>query len=143
MIGLRLSAVAALAFMAMPLSVSAQSSDAEPEECANLATQMQMTACAGRRAAVADGHLNALWPRVVAEMRRRDAAGGRPDGRISYYQAVLRAQRAWLAWRDAECVVTGYDARGGSMEPMLVAFCQEEVTNTRIEQLTMLVEDRD
>jgi urease subunit alpha len=46
-------------------------------------------------------------------------------------KALVTAQRAWIAYRDAECEARGFQARGGTMEPMLVAGCIADVTDAR------------
>ena len=47
----------------------------------------------------------------------------------------LCAQRAWLIFRDAHCTVEGYEARGGSMEPMVYNGCRARITRERTAQL--------
>ena len=53
---------------------------------------------------------------------------------------MLEAQRGWLRYRDAHCRVDGYTARGGSLEPLLVATCKARLTRMRTEELRELVE---
>jgi uncharacterized protein YecT (DUF1311 family) len=47
-------------------------------------------------------------------------------------------QRAWIAYRDAGCAAEGYLSHGGSIEPMVVAYCLARVTKTRAEEIWML-----
>jgi len=76
---------------------------------------------------------------VAARMKQMDAGLDRTyDKRPGYFAAFLESQRAWLKFRDAHCVVEGYYARGGSMEPLMVNTCLEEVTKQRTEQLRSL-----
>jgi uncharacterized protein YecT (DUF1311 family) len=105
--------------------------------CANPQTQLEMTTCAGQDFQKADAALNAQWKRTAARMKALDVDPVK-DGRPSYSQALLVAQRAWLAYRDAHCRSAGYYARGGSMEPMLVATCRAELTRERARQLKEL-----
>jgi uncharacterized protein YecT (DUF1311 family) len=53
-------------------------------------------------------------------------------------KALVTAQRAWIAYRDAECEARGFQARGGTMEPMLVAGCIADVTDARTKELKTL-----
>ena len=46
-------------------------------------------------------------------------------------KALLAAQRAWIAYRDSQCELAGFEARGGSMEPMLVSGCLADLTRKR------------
>jgi uncharacterized protein YecT (DUF1311 family) len=70
------------------------------------------------------------------------AMGG--DGRPGYEETLKKAQRAWIAYRDAVCEYEGYEARGGTMEPMLVNGCLARLTRTRTKELLgepLFVED--
>ena len=59
-------------------------------------------------AAGADAAMNAQYRQTMAAMKTLDAYKA-PDATTgpSYQNALLAAQRAWLAYRDAECVVRG------------------------------------
>ena len=51
-------------------------------------------------------------------------------------EATLReAQRAWVAFRDANCRLESFEARGGSMQPMLDAGCRATLTRARTAEL--------
>lgn len=53
---------------------------------------------------------------------------------------LVTAQRAWLAFRDADAALAGdVEARGGSMEPMLVAFRKQELTEARTRDLRRMI----
>ena len=47
----------------------------------------------------------------------------------------LPAQRGWIAYRDGQCELAGFEARGGSMEPMLVSGCLADLTRKRTKEL--------
>ncbi len=49
--------------------------------------------------------------------------------------ALLAGQRGWIAYRDGHCELAGWEAHGGSMEPMLVSGCLERLTRERTKQL--------
>ena len=59
-------------------------------------------------------------------------------GRPTYFAQLLEAQRAWLRFRDGHCASVGYQARGGSLEPLLIATCKAELTRERTRQLKAL-----
>lgn len=98
--------------------------------CKNPMTQTDMNICAGSQARAADRDMAREYNRATIRMRRMGKA---------YADALLTSQRAWLKFRDAECVVEGYAARGGSMESMLRSSCFEDVTQARTKQLRDLV----
>jgi uncharacterized protein YecT (DUF1311 family) len=106
---------------------------AQPADCADAANQMEMNMCAAREFETADAQLNALWARVVAEQRGETIPTG--DRRPSALVVLRNAQRAWISFRDNHCTWEGYEARGGTMEPMLYGLCRARLTRERIEQL--------
>ena len=117
-------------------------SQAGEPDCAG--TQAEMTQCAADDFARADAVLNAVWREVMAALRERDGEAARyqPD-RGSYTEAARNAQRAWVAFRDAECgAESDSEARGGSMEPMVFHSCRARLTEERTAQLRATYLDR-
>lgn len=108
-------------------------------DCKDPMTQMAMNICAGREYEKADGQLNAVYKKAAAEMKQLDKDTEFDDGRPSYFQSLLTAQRAWLVYRDTHCRSEGYLARGGSMEPMLISTCKASLTRERTEKLRELI----
>lgn len=85
-------------------------------------TEVAMTRCAARDFARADAALNAAYERIVARL------GSDPDtaGRL------VAAQKAWIAFRDAECAFATGDHAGGSAAPMADAQCRARLTRARV-----------
>jgi uncharacterized protein YecT (DUF1311 family) len=108
------------AFLA--LAVLTQTARAEP--CADAVTQADMNMCAADDFRAADADLN----RAYQALRSRLSGEGARE-------ALLTAQRAWLALRDAECEFSTSAARGGSVHAMLVRQCLAEQTRSRTERL--------
>ena len=111
-----------------------------PPECAEPRTQQAMNYCAALEWEEADAELNKQWRETAAEMRRLDRDAAPDDGRTGYFDQLLSGQRAWLIYRDHRCASEGYLARGGSMEPLLVATCKADLTRTRTAQLRELAD---
>lgn len=107
-------------------------------DCDSAMTQTDMNQCAAREYYQADRALNAQWVKTAAAMRKRDETRF-GDGRPGYFETLLEGQRAWLKYRDAHCRAEGYYARGGSLEPMLVATCKADLTRKRTQDLRDLV----
>jgi uncharacterized protein YecT (DUF1311 family) len=112
----------------------------EPQwNCADPQAQQEMNACAQIDFERADAELNAEYRAAIAHAReadRSDAASRLPSDDRPGDEATLReAQRAWVAFRDAHCRLQGYEARGGSMEPMLYDGCRAALTRARTAQL--------
>ncbi len=82
-------------------------------------TQVDMNACAYQAFLKADRELNTLYGQLV---KQEDAAS------VKQLQA---AQRAWLQFRDLECVYETPDV-GGSLAPTETASCKAELTKERI-----------
>ena len=109
------------------------------EDADNL-PQQGMNYCAGLEFQKADAELNALWPQLVAQAEENDALDV-DDGRPGYRETLVSAQRAWIAFRDANCAYSGYQAKGGSLEPLLVAACLTHMTEQRIGELKTLMQE--
>ena len=117
---------------------------AQALSCANPQTQMAMTACAGEASTRADAAMNAQWKLTLAAMHKQDqaaAGAASPTAGPSYADALLASQRAWLQFRDTECRVEGYAARGGSLEPMLYSDCVKRLSVERTKQLAGIAKD--
>jgi len=113
-----------------------------PVDCDNQRYQVEMNHCAGKAYEVADATLNAQWKLTAAEMRTRDKMiDRRYDSQPKHYDTLLAAQRAWLTYRDQQCLVESFAARGGSMAPMLHSGCMERLTEARTAELKALVEE--
>ena len=108
-------------------------------DCKDPQTQADMNICSGIAYKAADAVMSREYEVVAARMKTMDSNAGQiDDGRPGYFAVFLDSQRAWLKFRDAECVVEGYYARGGTLEPLLVSSCFEELTKQRTDQLQSL-----
>ena len=95
------------------------------DSCDNPQTQADMTYCAG-------------W-----QYKKNDAAMSDTYSRLRTYYAkipaakagLLKAQRAWLAFRDAECGLEAAGEAGGTAQPMIYNQCLSGLTQLRTEQL--------
>ncbi len=130
----------AFAFSAAFMAVLALPAVAqEPKaNCKNPQTQMEMNLCSQRDYEAADKALNAQYQTTRKAMKKWDTDSsadlkGAED-------ALVKAQRAWVVYRDAQCISSGFQAHGGSMEPMLISGCQADLTRKRIEELKELTE---
>lgn len=133
--GARMRLLPALALLCAAVSPSAAQDDID---CANAMAQQDMTICAGRDYEAADAELNAVWKQARAAAKAEDAGH---DERLKGAEAALLAsQRGWIAYRDGQCELAGFEARGGSMEPMLVAMCLAETTRLRSQELRRYID---
>lgn len=95
-----------------------------------------LMACAGADWNRADAAMNAEYRRVMAQMKDQDAHP-QPDATTgpTYAATLLASQRAWLAFRDAECANEGYKFRGGTMQNLEAVSCKANLTKARTKQL--------
>jgi uncharacterized protein YecT (DUF1311 family) len=105
-------------------------------DCTDPQDQNTMTLCAGLDYDKADKELNKLWPELKASAEDSDKAAGSGVGEGGYLKALMASQKAWITYRDAACTWEGFEAHGGSLEPMLVNGCLARLTKERIKDLT-------
>jgi len=112
-------------FLSACLILLATAPAAFAEDCdRNDDSQSMLTICADTDYQAADARLNAAYKKLV---------GGNDQASNKLLQT---AQRAWIAFRDAECAYSTADSEGGSIHPMEVSECLTKLTDERIKQLT-------
>ena len=92
-------------------------------------SQQGMNMCAGEAFQRADKALNAQWAKMMAD------PGDKEVDRL-----FVEAQRAWIKYRDAQCLAAAADSIGGSIWPMLVSGCKAELTRNRTHELKVMLE---
>lgn len=122
----------AFAFTALVMTFGMAQGQDEPD-CKDPMDQSTMNMCAHLDFVAADAKLNDIWPTLRDEAKMQDTELAK--GKTEYFDALLASQRAWITYRDAECVRQGFEAHGGSMEPMLVSGCMATLTEARIKDL--------
>jgi len=110
--------------------------------CTNANTQMAMNQCASSEYKQADADMTRQWNVNYAAMKRRDMQDRSRGGGFGYAAALLESQRAWLKFRDTQCVVEGGQYAGGSMQGMVVTQCKTRMTRARTTQLSSLTKAR-
>lgn len=96
---------------------------AQNEDCANASTQMELNSCADRSFRAADAELNRTYRALEQRVTTPGAA------------KLKAAQRAWIAYRDAQCTFESAGTEGGSIHPMIVSGCLETLTRAQTERL--------
>jgi len=102
---------------------------ARAQDCADQ-TQMGLDQCADAAYKKTDAKLNAVYRQIVARL------AGDADTKAR----LVAAQKAWIAFRDAECKFRAGNAEGGSIYPMLVIQCRDALEQKRIEELSAQLE---
>ena len=101
-----------------------------------------MNYCAYQDWQRADRALNVAWPKVREHMKSID------EGTSEYFpeqatgkENLLKAQRAWIDYRDGHCEAEGAQFAGGSMQPLIINSCKASMTRKRTEELLLLMEE--
>ena len=131
-----------LTLAVLVLLAGAATAQEEPEiDCDNAMAQVEMNICADRDYQAADAELNAAYKEAMAAAREMDEeARSMGEQYVGAVDALKRAQRAWIGYRDGQCELAGFEARGGSMEPMLVSGCLADLTRKRTAELKSFYE---
>jgi uncharacterized protein YecT (DUF1311 family) len=130
--------------MSIALSLALLLAAQDPQwNCENPQAQQEMNYCAARDFERADAELNNVYRTAIERAREADGeyagladgAGGPSDGLPGEEATLREAQRAWVSFRDAHCRLESFEARGGSMQPMLDAGCRATLTRARTAEL--------
>ncbi|MGG6897492.1 MULTISPECIES: lysozyme inhibitor LprI family protein [Rhizobium] len=117
----------------------AQNNPDEPKiDCAKAEAQTDLNICAALDFDTADKALNVQYKKTRAAMVAIDA--DLDNDMKGADKALVKAQRAWVDYRDGECEAQGFQARGGSMEPMLISGCKADLTKKRTKELKELAD---
>ncbi|GEM_PF-5703945 len=90
----------------------------DTRNCMDSDTQAGLSQCAIEDADAADAELNSVYNQVIKI--RGDA---KPQ--------IVSAQKAWLSYRDKECLAQAADWQGGSGYPMIYNSCLADLTKER------------
>ncbi|MEO8810923.1 MAG: lysozyme inhibitor LprI family protein [Rhodanobacter sp.] len=95
------------------------------DDCANANSQADMSMCAEAAYKKVDAELNAAYRHIMERLKSNQASA----------RLLVTAQKSWLGFRDAECAFNSSGTAGGSIQPMLVTQCREDLTRKRVQQL--------
>jgi uncharacterized protein YecT (DUF1311 family) len=113
-------AILAALFLAVPPKAAAQASSGA---CPTAGSTVEMRQCFDRAFRAADAELN----RVYAALQRKADPRGRTLLRL--------AQRAWIAYRDAECRFRASESEDGTLYPIELLSCRTDLTKERAREL--------
>ncbi len=134
-------AVAPAIGLLLILATSAFAQEQPKVDCQKAVRQMDLNICADQEYQAADAGLNKTYREAIVAMRETDRELGDIDAAyVGAVEALKKAQRSWIGYRDGQCELAGFEARGGSMEPMLVSGCLAELTRKRTAELKELLE---
>ncbi len=115
------------------------SADDKPSvPCDQAVTQVDINLCAEQDYDKADKALNAQWTQTKQVLAGWDA-DIEPQNRGAV-EELTKAQRAWIAYRDAQCDAVGYSVWGGTLYQATILGCLAEVTRNRTAELKTMAE---
>jgi uncharacterized protein YecT (DUF1311 family) len=85
---------------------------------------VDMHDCAATEFTRRDGELNIAYQALMKVLDRPEEKG-----------AWRKAQRAWVAFRDAQCEADASPDAGGSIEPLIIDSCATRMTYKRTQEL--------
>jgi len=100
-------------------STLAISTSAQDIKCNPAGNTAEMKKCAADRYAAADKKLNQVYQQNISKL-----SGERRN-------RLIKAQTAWITFRDTTCNFEAAEALGGTLEGLLYAGCLERVTSER------------
>ncbi len=115
---MRIAIIGAATALTLILPVTAQSLD-----CKNPADQNTLDTCIGLEYRAADKQLNTTFQALMAKLGK--------DGRAQ----LQKAQRAWIAYRDAQCDFDTAASVGGTIHPTAEAECLATLTKMQTQHL--------
>ena len=136
---LRASA-AAVFLCAVSLSQAARAEDPEPAiDCTNASATFELNFCADKELAAADAQLNDAFKKALVFIAKSGAE--RPYDSKSWEDALRASQRAWIAYRDADCKgLAPMSWTGGTGTTGAVLGCMSAKTKARTKELLEVAE---
>jgi uncharacterized protein YecT (DUF1311 family) len=125
------------ALLASVVAFAAAATHAPPNlNCTDPQSNLEMKMCAQQDFQRADAELNKVYAEAVAGAREQNQALRDNHEKAPDSEALLRkAQRAWVAFRDANCAVEYQIYFGGSHASLAYSLCQVSMTKARIAEL--------
>ena len=104
-------------------SVAQTRKERQVQPCENSSSQAEAGDCAYREYKAADAELNNIYGRLAAVLDAEDKA------------LLKESELAWIKYRDTGCTFESSQYKGGTMRPMIEAFCLTRVTKARTAEL--------
>ncbi len=125
--------IALLAMSALLMAAIAHAQSESPD-CANAQSNVEMTQCAWDAYERADRELNDVYQDALAKIEQTGA--DLPSGAEVWEEKFRAAQRAWIAFRDADCQeLVQIEWYGGSGAGHAIASCLTNLTAARTDDL--------
>ncbi len=130
---------ARLAVAAMMACLPHHATAQDKLDCATATATFELNACSEIELDKADAQLNSIYKKLLAKIATSD--GEKPYDAKSWEAALRASQRAWVAFRDADCKgLVALAAGGGTATTGEILGCMTEKTIRRTDELTTYYE---
>ena len=131
---LMIAGLAAVVVPALPCQAAA-AQDEEPKiDCANASSTYEMNMCGDRELQAADAKLNDIYKQALQWIAKTDA--DKPYDSKTWEAKLRASQRAWIAFRDADCKdLIPMSWGGGTGTTADVLGCPTEKTKVREQEI--------
>ena len=124
--------------VAFALCVSPSVTLAQDYNCDDPVFQLEMNYCTYQDFLTAEKQLNIEYSKAIKVMKQLDSYAEKDQQ--GGEEALRKAQRLWIEYRNAACIAQGYPFHGGTMEPQIITICELDLTLNRIENLKFISE---
>lgn len=107
-------------------SLAVTEDECDPNDSSNL----MMKICIATDYQKADAKLNAVYKETVSSLKKEGSETSK-----EILSRLVKAQKAWVTFRDAECDLQATDMLGGTGEGLVALSCLKELTEKRVEEL--------
>jgi uncharacterized protein YecT (DUF1311 family) len=119
---------------AFPLALLCLSGPAAAHDCGSLSSNVEIGNCLQKAYQQADAELNKVWKQVLGSVDRADYMSA--EKRAAWKDALQKAQRAWIEFREHDCKgAVGFEWDGGSGAGGAITSCMLGHTGVRTEDL--------
>ena len=114
---------------------------ADEVDCEKASTTVDLNICAEQSLDVADKALNEAYKKILADLVLPDTENA--AGNAKWTEALKVSQRAWVAFRDADCdKLMVHEAGGGTATTGAILGCMTEMTDARTKNLKDRYEEK-
>jgi uncharacterized protein YecT (DUF1311 family) len=114
---------------------------ADEVDCEKAFTTVDLNICAEQSLDVADKALNETYKKILADLALPDTENA--AGNLKWTEALKVSQRAWVAFRDADCEkLMIHEAGGGTATTGAILGCMTELTEARTKDLKARYEEK-
>ncbi|UFH49374.1 lysozyme inhibitor LprI family protein [Pseudomonas sp. KNUC1026] len=114
------------------LLASACSAAQAAQDCSGAVSTVDMQECAQKSLKAADADLNMSYQKLLKRLSGSSAPG---EDNAASRRKLINAQKAWIAFRDADCDAQYQAHIGGTLRGLVLLGCKQQHTEQRTKEL--------